>query len=236
MQTVPLAPASPPSRVDASTSGTTLTVSFDPLSDPANGGAAILSYDLQIDDGGGFAEVAGLSSDSLLTQHTISSLMNGNTYDLKYRAKNVHGWGPYSAVSSILLASVPDQITPAATTANNGVNVDVAWSAVASDGGSAVLEYRIKFKTASGSYEETGACDGTNAGIISAQSCSLAMTEFTSSPYSLPAGSLIVAVVEAKNIVGYSAPSTDNIAGALVQTVPATPLAAPTRGSATSTT
>lgn len=60
------------------------------------------------------------------------------------------------------------------------------------------------------------------------------MTVFLAAPYSLIEDDLIVAVVEALNAIGYSTPSNENTVGALVQTVPADPLASPTRGATTS--
>lgn len=54
------------------------------------------------------------------------------------------------------------------------------------------------------------------------------------STFGLTEGTLIVAVVEAVNTIGYSDPSVENTAGALVQVVPAAPTSAPTRGTSTS--
>lgn len=62
------------------------------------------------------------------------------------------------------------------------------------------------------------------------------MSIFTSSPYSLDEGDLIVAVVQALNSIGYSTASPENTAGAVVQVVPHAPSSAPTRVSTTSET
>jgi hypothetical protein len=60
------------------------------------------------------------------------------------------------------------------------------------------------------------------------------MSVFLAAPYSLTQGTLIVAVVESFNAIGYSLPSNENTAvGAKVQTIPSDPTIAPSRGSST---
>jgi len=59
------------------------------------------------------------------------------------------------------------------------------------------------------------------------------MAELRGSPYLLVQDDLVVAQVRAKNAIGWSAYSTVNVAGALIQTVPHAPAAAPTEGAAT---
>jgi len=60
------------------------------------------------------------------------------------------------------------------------------------------------------------------------------MTALTdAATFNLAEGALVVAVVEALNTIGYSAPSPENTAGALVQVVPAAPPTAPERGGGT---
>jgi hypothetical protein len=61
------------------------------------------------------------------------------------------------------------------------------------------------------------------------------MSTFTSAPYSLSIGTLIVATVEGLNVIGYSTPSPQNTVGASVQTIP-TGSVTPTNGAATTNT
>jgi hypothetical protein len=87
--------------------------------------------------------------------------------------------------------------------------------------GSAVAYYRITFKDQGGTFSTYAAtCDGTQAGIISARTCTVAMTVFSSGLYSLTIGAPIIAVVEAHNAVGYSTPSAENAVYAAVKLVP----------------
>ena len=67
------------------------------------GGSPIVSYELSIDDGnnGPFETVIG--SDDVDDAHYLGyktvisdGLTSGTSYRVKYRAKNIHGWGDYS--------------------------------------------------------------------------------------------------------------------------------------------
>lgn len=82
MEDVPHTPANPPSRVNSITIGTTMGVAMEELSGVLTGGSSILSYDLQMDSSntgsGPFdIEVGGFTSNSLLTEYTITSLVSG---------------------------------------------------------------------------------------------------------------------------------------------------------------
>jgi len=49
---------------------------------------------------GPWLEVAGETTNSLLTQLTLPGLTAGLPYYFRYRAKNVHGWSPdYSPIT-----------------------------------------------------------------------------------------------------------------------------------------
>lgn len=149
----------------------------------------------------------------------------------------MHGWSGFSPVGSILMAAVPDTITPAATTSNSGTDVVISWNAPVSDQGSAITRYRITFKKYDSLFEEYApTCLGSDPTIFSSRTCTVAMSVFINSPYSLSEGDLIVAVVESLNAIDYSIPSAENTVGALVQTIPADAINPPTRGSSTSET
>lgn len=77
-------------------------------------GAAINSLNIEIDNGlgGAFAEVQGQSSNSMQLKATVSTgIVSGRYYRTRYRAKNEVGFGPYSEISYILAASIPEQPT-----------------------------------------------------------------------------------------------------------------------------
>jgi hypothetical protein len=202
-----------------------------------------LSYHLEMDQAGGgtgpWTEVAGEAADSTALEHVVASLVAGELYHFRYRARNVHGWSEgYSPVAAILLATVPDATT-AAVTSNSGLDVVVTWSTPPSDGSAPILGYRVTLKGGDALFHvESSACDGAGAhqaAILAApRSCTIPMTALTApAPFALGQGALVVAVVEAFNTIGFAPTSPENTAGALVQVPPAAPPAPPVRGGST---
>ena len=58
--------------------------------------------------GGSFVEVVGFTTPYTLNSRLITSnIGSGRSYRFHYRAKNIHGWGPYSPIAFILAATVP---------------------------------------------------------------------------------------------------------------------------------
>ena len=106
------------------------------------------------------------------------------------------------------------------TTTNNGLNVDVTWSATPDDHGSAVTSYLLKFLKADGTYlENTANCSGSNSVIFAARKCTILMSVFRTT-YGLGIDALIVGTITATNGKGTSTISTANTVGAKVQNVP----------------
>jgi hypothetical protein len=109
-----------------------------------------------------------------------------------------------------------------------------SWSATSNDHGSAVTSYTINFKHSDGTYSTyLTSCDGSDATIFAAKQCTVAMSVFTSSPYSYSVGDLIVATVQATNVLGASIASPVNTGGSTAKTVP-TVGPTPSSGSSTS--
>lgn len=110
VQAVPHQPPSAPTR-EGTTDETQIVVDIGALSDPENGGDAIISYFIEIsaDSGSTWLEVQGSSSDSLLLQATYTtSITEGTTYLVRYSALNSHGWGEVSDTLAIIAGTVPD--------------------------------------------------------------------------------------------------------------------------------
>ena len=91
------------------TSSSRIKVTFaNPV--PSNGGSAIISYELQMDDGlsGEFSSIVGYSVNSLLTAYTVTSgIVKGREYRFRYRVRNSIGWSDFSDESAILAATIP---------------------------------------------------------------------------------------------------------------------------------
>lgn len=91
----PQAPENGPTRA-ALTTETQIEVGWEFLTSyEQTGGATITSYEVQMDDGlgGTFVEVVGFTAPYTLNSFLITSnVVSGRNYQLRYRAKNDHGW------------------------------------------------------------------------------------------------------------------------------------------------
>jgi titin len=107
---VPGQPPSAPTKVASTSSASRLTIEYPALDASLNGGLPIESYSLEMDDGegGAFVALTGLAVPSLATTQLITTgVSEGETYRLRYRARNAYGWGAYSATVGILAAQAP---------------------------------------------------------------------------------------------------------------------------------
>lgn len=106
IQTEPTTMSAPSSG--SSTSSSQIEVTWTALTTAAEtGGASITSYHLQWDAGTNttWSDVVGLSPSYTSTSVILStSIVSGNTYYFRVRAKNAQGWGSYSSTSSIKAA------------------------------------------------------------------------------------------------------------------------------------
>lgn len=97
MEDLPHKPLAPPSRDDVLTTDELLQVDWQPLNNPQNGGAQIISYHLQYDDssdGVTWTDLIGISTDEIAISFGVTeSIAKGEVYKFRYRAKNAHGWG-----------------------------------------------------------------------------------------------------------------------------------------------
>ena len=181
-QTVPSAPS-----IASVTAGpSSLGVVIVPAS---NGGAAITSYQYQLDSSG------WVDTGTLGTSFLISGLTNGNSYGITVRALNSQGSGPASGS----LAGIP-RTTPAQPTITGVTRGDRSLTIAvsdASDGGSAITGWQ--YSTDAGSTWHAAAATSSPL-VITALSTdgSTAIANGTSYPVA----------VRAVNAAGASAPST----------------------------
>ena len=131
--TTPSAPGAP--TITAATgSDRAARVTFVP---GANGGSPILGYEYQTSAAGAWTAVPGAQSPVL-----ISGLTNGTTYAVRIRAINALGTGPSSSAVSVTPVTVPG--APAIvgdTVAGTDMTLNAAFTAPASNGGSAITTY-----------------------------------------------------------------------------------------------
>lgn len=68
--------------------------------------------------------------------------------------------------------------------------------------------------------ETTSYCDGSTSQVVTEMSCFVPVSVLTADPYSLTAGTTVIAIVRAHNARGWSEYSPENTAGAIIVTVP----------------
>ena len=169
------------------------------------------------------------------TNYVFSLNVNpGDTYKVRVRAHNLHGWGEWSSTSIILSTGVPDKPDPPATIINN-LNIKVSWQDPPHNF-EAIDRYQILFKhkTGDGFSEEIINCDGTNQIIFIRKTCEIPVALFISNDYNfkLEAGDLVIVKVAAHNSNGWGEFSDVNVDGAIIETVPGV-MVPPTRNSET---
>ncbi len=98
------------------------------------GGTSIISYNVQWDSGssGSFwSNLAGFSSNYLAQTYTATSaIIAGTSYQIRIRAKNYWGYGPFSSVITIKASAAPNQVSVPMTSIDvlsGGIRVN--WAA-----------------------------------------------------------------------------------------------------------
>lgn len=211
----------------ASTTESQIELNWDELTtSTATGGADILSYNVQWDLGlgtGVYENLVGYASDYPDAAYTITSGVSaGMVFSFRVRAKNMWGWGDYSDVLVVTPSAAPDQMDTLVTAidADTG-SIILLWSAP-SDNSAAITQYKVEILDHDGLAwnEETTDCDASDAAVMAAFNCTIAMSAFIVSPFSLVQGDLISVRASALNSNGWGPVSATNTEGAYVMTAP----------------
>ena len=202
-------------------------MTYSLLSGEYTGGSEIVSLHLEWDQGSSgsyWQTLIGFSPFSLADSYTLGgSVVSGQTYQFRYRAANIFGWGDYSDPAYVTAASVPNTPT-AVIVSQEGTQVKFAWSSDTDDNGSEIIAYSLSIATAEGTMLEFEDCDASQEPVLVNCFCMVDMAALTASPFDLAPGELIEAQVRASNSIGWSANSPTNTEGVLVQQAPlATP-------------
>ena len=168
------------SNVDSATTGTTVPGAPSGLSATASGstqidlswtvpasdgGSAITGYKIEVSPNGtsGWTDqVANTSSTATTYAHT--GLASGDTRHYRVSAINTNGSGTASNVDSATTGTtVPGAPTGLTATASGATQINLSWSAPASDGGSAITGYKIEVSSNGGTSWTTLVADTGNA-------------------------------------------------------------------------
>ena len=99
-----------------------------------------------MDDGksGNFIDIGGFTSNSMLTEYVVTqNITKGRYHRFMYRSKNAVGWGPYSAVSSVLAATVPNPPKAPFFLAFSSLTLSIVVPRSTSDGGDTISNYEL---------------------------------------------------------------------------------------------
>ena len=135
-----------------------------------------------------------MTSDSYFTN--VNGLSSGHPYRFKYRAQNIHGWGPESPLVEVTAMSYPSASNVPVTEVV-GSDVRISWDAPYSGGiGVEITRYQILIKDFEGNFiEDLDYCDGENdVDILANNECFIPMSHLRDeSYYNLKQGDLVVA-------------------------------------------
>lgn len=127
-----------------------------------NGGSQVLWYELEIDDGTSTGVYVNVTSyDTISPSHILDeitdSLTPGTIYNLRFRAANQIGYGPYS--NTLRAALIDKPATPTAPIridlSSTKTSIAVTWSTVSDSltPGGVILGYKLYMATGlSGSF------------------------------------------------------------------------------------
>jgi len=134
---------SPPSKIDALSSKTRMTVEWTAVSDTQLPGGAIMFYNLFIDDGNNGLFVLYSYASASLTQIQINGLKPGRAYRLKVQAINFNGAHEESDPVVLYTCTPPTHLSHPVFTGTTSTSLGLRWSEPTDNGGCPILGYSL---------------------------------------------------------------------------------------------
>ncbi len=216
-----------PTRVDSTTSISSITVQWTALTSPDNGDSDITSYNLQWDRGTqGFLyyDLLGATPYTTMIDFTVTNgVVASQTYRFKVRARNLYGWGDFSFFTTVKAANKASIMSAPITSIDSATgHVKISWTAP-NNNGDDITAYNVyigNFDSTTWTIDSTNCGSTTVPSLLTGLYCLVPMSILTASPYSLAFNQLILAKISATNSFGEQTLSPANPAGALVRRVP----------------
>jgi len=190
---------------------TSITLSWTALSSASDtGNSPITEYNIYWDQGSGGSATSSIYLGAS-TSYTITGLSTGSNYKFKVRAKNVYGYGPFSAEVTLQASTVPGIINAVTSGYATYPNIEISWNAPSSNGGAAVSKYQILiYNPSTSSYvEDLSYCDGSSFSVMANTKCTFTVN-YLMSTYSYSLGEIVKAQVRAYNTNGWASYSSPN--------------------------
>ena len=157
------APGAPTGLTATASGATQIDLSW---SAPAStGGSAITGYKIEVSPNGtsGWTDQVA-NTNSTATTYAHTGLASGDTRHYRVSAINANGAGTASNVDSATTGTtVPGAPTGLTATASGATQINLSWTAPASDGGSAITGYKIEVSSNGGTSWTTLVADTGNA-------------------------------------------------------------------------
>ena len=194
----PVTPATVPGKptsVVAVSGNASLAVTW--AAPDSTGGSPITDYLVQYSSNSGSTWTTFTDAVSTSQSLTITGLTNGTAYVIRVYARNAIGYGalPSDNSAPVTPATVPGSPTGVAAVRGNS-SLAVTWTAPASNGGSAITDYLVKYSSNSGATFTTFVRSASTVPSVT-------VTGLTN-------GTPYVFKVIAKNAVGISLPSANS--------------------------
>lgn len=128
----------------AVTNGERIKVSW--LEPTEDGGATILSYSLEIDDGkgGDFTSLVGTDFIYLRLEYTVEEgIIRATNYRMRHRYRNQIGWSEYSDLVYILSATRPEKPPRPTMISTDSTSITLELARTSDDSGSPVSSYNL---------------------------------------------------------------------------------------------
>lgn len=191
------APDAPNAPTKKSSTLTSITIQWSPPS--FNGGNAISSYKVYIDDGLG-GSLTYLATHTTLTslEYTATGLFNSRLYHFTVSAINLINESEQSESTAILAAIVPEAPAKPITVSQSSTQIQISWNEPENNG-SNIDDYRVFM------------CTGTdvNCSFVPVAASTSGSTSYLAQ--GLAQGNYFQFRVEAHNSIGYSAKSEAHI-------------------------